>query len=125
MAGVVGIRDQTILSSALLWSKLSTRCRHDFQMPLMIPGETQHHVAHSSACIALQPLCEASLWAGIPSLPAPRHGSRLPVILFKILVEPFIRPAAVLIDTYGKIHRAGERVFIAPCRACDFLDLLP
>src|SRR5262249_32786742 len=79
----------------------------------------------ASAHIGCQPLREAVFRAGIGSLPAPRHGSRLAVILLEIMVEPRIRPVAVLINTYGEIHRAGERFGIASCRACALPDLFP
>src|SRR5262245_36722662 len=39
-------------------------------MPLVVAGEAQHNMGGASSCIALQPFCQAAVWAGIASLPA-------------------------------------------------------
>src|SRR5712692_1265027 len=79
----------------------------------------------AGARIALQPFCQAFAWAGIASLPSAHYRGGLAIVSFEIGVEPFICPVAVVIDGQREIHGAGQRVWIAPRRASNFLDLVP
>src|SRR6516225_8659595 len=69
--------------------------------------------------------CRAVVRTSIASLPAAHRGSGLAIILFEIGVEPFVGTAGVLVNSHRQIHGAGQRVRIAPRRACDFLHLVP
>src|SRR3954447_21507820 len=79
----------------------------------------------TSACIALQPFCEALARAGIASLARAHRGGRLAIILLEVVIEPLVGAIGIVIERQCHIHRSRELVRIASSSPGDSLHLAP